>query len=249
MAEITCKQCNHVNEAERVYCHSCGAKLERSILPEETKPEVSREKERDRIKRLTNPPRVRILRELSNLGLTLFWSIVAAAFIQMARSPDAVPPMPKERILDAPEIGIDLEEAMQSPTAQRLALPENGINAYLGNKIKPGEAGMAGTVKFERAFVHLQDGVCCVVSQRSFMDNPIYGSILYRLSIVDNKLQATCVGGYFGRLAIHPKLMAGFAVVDQDLWDKLKPEHRLLDQMASIDVTKAGIIVATRPAR
>jgi len=247
MAEITCKQCGHVNEGERVYCHSCGAKLERSLLPEDPKPETTREKERDRIKKLTNPPRDLIARELSTICLVVLWGAVAAALIQIARPPDGVPTMSKEHALEAPQIDMDLEGALQSP--QKIALTEDGINAFLRNKIKAGEPGLAGTVKFERVFVKLDDGVCGVVSQRAFLGYPLYGTILYRLAIADNKLQATCVGGYFGRLPVNPKLMASLTVIYQDLWDKLKPEHKVLDQMASIEVTKKdGVIVSTGPA-
>jgi len=253
MAEITCKQCGHVNEGERVYCHSCGAKLERTLLPEEAKPEVRREKERERIKKLTNPP-YDVARDVSTFALVLLWSIVAAALIQIARPPDDVPPMPKERALDAPQMNFELEQALQAPTPQQLALPEDAINAYLQNRIKPGEPGLAGTVKFDRVYVRLEDGVCRIVSQRSFLDNPLYGSISYQLAIEGNKLQATCVGGCFGRLPIHPKIMQTLAGIYSDLWEQLKSEKRVLGEMASIEVGKTvegkkAIIVGTLPAK
>ena len=253
MAEITCKQCGHVNEGERVYCHSCGAKLERNLLPEEAKPDVTPEKERKRIRKLTRPP-YDVARDVSTVSLVLLWSIVAAALIQIARPPDDVPPMPKERVLDAPQMNFELEQALSAPIPQQLALTEDAINAYLQNRIKPGEAGLAGTVKFDRVFVRLENGVCRIVSQRSFLDNPLYGSILYQLAIEGNKLQATCVGGYFGRLPVHPKIMRSLAVIYSDLWEQLKSEQKVLGEMASIEVGKTiqgkrTILIATNPAK
>ncbi len=245
MAEITCKQCGHVNEAERVYCHSCGAKLERVLLPEEAKPGLTREKERVRIKKLTNPPSDIIKREFSNVCLVLLWSVVAAALVQIARAPDGVPPVPKEKVLDVEPLGQDLEGALEAPAAQQLAINEDVINGYLQNRIKPGEPGLAGTVTFDRAYVNLDEGVCRVVSQRSFEGMPLYGSVLYRLSMGGNAVHATCVGGYFGRLPVHPKLMAGLEVIYHDLWEKLKLERRLVDQMAAIQVHKKAIVLVT----
>jgi hypothetical protein len=249
MAEITCKQCGHVNEAERVYCHSCGAKLERVLMPEEAKPEVTREKERARIKKLTNPPREVVKRAVSTFCLVLLWSVVAAALVQIARPPDRVPPMPKEKALDVEPLSQDLEAALESPTPQQIAIQEEVINGYLMNRIKPGEPGLAGTVTFDRVFLNLDEGVCRMVSQRSFEGYPLYGSVLYHLSINGNAVRATCVGGYFGRLPVHPMLMASLEVIYHDLWDKLKSEHRLMDQMASIAVHKKSIVVVTYAAK
>ena len=53
MATLTCKQCNYENEAERIYCHNCGAKLDRSVVPQEKKMEESPDKQRKRVKKLT----------------------------------------------------------------------------------------------------------------------------------------------------------------------------------------------------
>ena len=37
---LTCAECKYENEVERVYCHNCGEKLDRSLLPkvDEVKP-------------------------------------------------------------------------------------------------------------------------------------------------------------------------------------------------------------------
>lgn len=34
--KLICTQCNHENEVERIYCHNCGSKLDRSQLPVES---------------------------------------------------------------------------------------------------------------------------------------------------------------------------------------------------------------------
>src|SRR5438094_364066 len=105
MATITCKQCGYVNEGERIYCHNCGVKLERALIEEEKPDEVAvRKKEHRRIKRLVAPNRGAVLRTIRSLVNTLLWAVLAAVIVQMARTPDGVPPMPTEKILEAPQI-------------------------------------------------------------------------------------------------------------------------------------------------
>ena len=51
---LTCSQCGFANETERVYCHNCGAKLDRSLLPKAT--ETSKDsvaKVRKRVQKMT----------------------------------------------------------------------------------------------------------------------------------------------------------------------------------------------------
>ena len=52
---LVCKQCNFENEPERVYCHNCGAKLDRSLLP----PEATKREDpvivQERVRKLVRP--------------------------------------------------------------------------------------------------------------------------------------------------------------------------------------------------
>src|SRR6266568_2439636 len=94
MAEqLTCGACGFANEPERVYCHNCGAKLDRSLLPvvEEDKKEESADAARKRIKRMTNPAGYSFGQLLKSLIFVLFWAVLAAAIILIARQPDGVP--------------------------------------------------------------------------------------------------------------------------------------------------------------
>jgi hypothetical protein len=34
MTKLACTECQHQNEVQRIYCHNCGAKLDRSALLE-----------------------------------------------------------------------------------------------------------------------------------------------------------------------------------------------------------------------
>src|SRR5215213_2962997 len=89
---LPCKQCGYVNEPERVYCHNCGQKLDRSVLPKES--EVRRESPQQaqrRIRRMTNPSASQVVKELRTFAKTIAWSVVAAGLVQILREPDGTP--------------------------------------------------------------------------------------------------------------------------------------------------------------
>src|SRR3954470_20899329 len=90
---LQCKECEYQNEPERVYCHNCGAKLDRSVLPKEE--QIRREspdKARKRIMKMTNPGASRVRRELGALVKTLIFAALVACLVQALRAPDHLPP-------------------------------------------------------------------------------------------------------------------------------------------------------------
>src|SRR5437867_523967 len=94
MATSTCKECGHENEPERIYCHNCGTKLDRSFLAAEEKKEIETPAEvRKRIIKATNPRRAIFTRaSFRKLLETVAIGAVIAIVVQVAREPDGIPP-------------------------------------------------------------------------------------------------------------------------------------------------------------
>jgi hypothetical protein len=243
MATTTCKQCGYVNEGERVYCHNCGTKLDRTLLPPE-EPKETPEQTRKRIRKLTRPPKRTFGQLMRSAILVLVWALVVAAVILALRSPRDVPPMP-EGLMNAPAIAIALEEALAAPEPRRLVLPQDGINAYLYNTVRSKRDDSAKYSKFERVFVSLHDGAVHMTSQQSVLGYPLYASASYKLSI-SNGLAAENIGGNFGRLPVHPSLMKYADVIFRHVFEVLSHEKRLLGQMQQIAVGDRQITVATK---
>lgn len=245
---INCKQCGYVNEGERVYCHNCGTKLDRSLLPTETKQEESLEKKQKRVRKLMNPARGFFAGAFKTLIVTLIFSVLAAALIQIARPPAGVPQEAKKG--DLPEGDpIGFRGKLESPLTPKMILTETDINNYLQYVIKPKEAGLVGDeVKFNRAFVNLEEGECRISTQQSIFGYPVYGGVYYQLAVKNNKLQATCVGGHFGHLPVHPQIMQYLDIVFQKLWDCLSREKKIMDGFQSIEVHPGHIDVTAKPA-
>lgn len=247
---LVCKQCGHENESERVYCHNCGAKLDRSLLPDEsTKPEQQKAQQR-RVRKLTNPARGFFVGWFGSLVMTLLWAALVASAIQMFRPPDDVPPMPRKgEIAETPQIILAIEDAVALRTPQRLTLDGSAINTYIQTAIRSKETGaLADYVKFDRAFVNLDEGVFRMTAQQSALEYPFYASIDYSLAIEGNKVAAKLLGGKVGRLPIHPMIMSYADIVFQKLWDALRREHRLIDGMGSIEVHKNQFVMVTKAA-
>src|SRR3954464_447940 len=90
---LTCKDCGYNNEPERVYCHNCGEKLDRSVLPkDEQLRRESPERARKRIMRMTNPGANPIRSAITTTLKTLAWAAFIAAAILSCLPPDNVPP-------------------------------------------------------------------------------------------------------------------------------------------------------------
>src|SRR5688572_303723 len=140
---LTCKQCNYVNEPERVYCHNCGQKLDRSVLPKEG--EVRRESSQSaqkRIKKMTNPSNGAATREVKAFLLTMVWAVVAAAIIQMAKPPDGVPDA--KGAIPLRLVSSELAQLVESPQAKAMAFDEVEINYLLRTGIKAKESAVPG---------------------------------------------------------------------------------------------------------
>jgi len=246
---INCKQCGYVNEGERVYCHNCGTKLDRTLLPGDEKKEESLEKKQKRIRKLVMPSRGFFAGFGKMLVTTLLWAVLTAALIQIARKPDNVPvKLKSEELLDVRPIAIDLEDTMQSPVPKRVSLTEKEINTYLQYTVKSKATGLVGDeVKFIRAFVNLDESVIRITTEQTLFDYPVFGSAYYKLAIKDKKVVATNVGGNFGRMPVHPKIMMYIDTVFQMLWDALSREKKLVDQFQSVDVHKDRVDLVSKP--
>lgn len=245
-ANLPCELCKYLNEPERVYCHNCGAKLDRSLLPkgEEKKAEPP-EKARKRIAKMTNPQSAWVGREVKMLLQVTLYAALVAAVILIAQKPDGVPD-PKGELADR-VVGSVLMEALEAPAPRTLAFTETEANQHLKNALKAKE-GMIPGVQFVRAFVNFRPGAVRVSTENSVWGYPVFSGVDHRVEVKDGKFVATVVGGSFGRLAVHPQAMsvAGFAF--QQLWVALKRERQQMDRMQSIRVEEKRIELVTKGA-
>src|SRR6266550_5774596 len=88
--KLICPECRHENEAERIYCHSCGERLDRSALAAQKKAQDPQEVHR-RLQKMLGPPNMarRNFFAVSKLALA---SAVVAALVEIALPPELPAP-------------------------------------------------------------------------------------------------------------------------------------------------------------
>jgi hypothetical protein len=130
MTKLICPDCQHENEPERIYCHNCGARLDRTgLIKEKADEAVAEERTRQHLKKIFRPNRGRGKRIATKLGKTLLGALCLAVVIVMVLPPD-LPPAPKAYTF-APLIGMDMMSAVSSHHAASLVYNEEQANSYL----------------------------------------------------------------------------------------------------------------------
>src|SRR5437899_9725154 len=101
--KLMCTECRHGNEPERIYCHNCGERLDRSAVAAQKKGQDPQEAHRRLQKMLEGPSKGRQnFFAVSKLALA---AAVASALVQIALPPEI--PAPTKT---APQqIDLDLE--------------------------------------------------------------------------------------------------------------------------------------------
>ena len=246
---IDCKECGHVNEGERVYCHNCGAKLDRSVLIGRTESKESLEEKQRRIKKMMNPDSG-LGRGWWKTGLqTLLAAAMTAAIFDLVLPPEGVPPMPKRgEPEDILQLDIALENLVVSRPGTRIVIKQDEVNSYLKNKVHlkyDGNVFQTATA-FQRAFVNFSRAGCRITMQNTILDYPIYLSQQAVLKIdtvpgeqgeMHRALVAMPMGSRIGRLAL-PAIVSGYeGFIFDPLWEALRRERRMLDQLREIEIS------------
>ena len=131
MIKLICPDCQHENETERIYCHSCGARLDRSKLTPAVPlgdPDV---KAQEHLKKLLRGGQGNIKRAALKLAKVVFGALGLAALIVMALSPD-LPPATKSYSF-APMINMDMVSAISNHQGASLVYDEEQINSYIAS--------------------------------------------------------------------------------------------------------------------
>src|SRR6266478_8594325 len=90
MTKLVCAECGHENEAERIYCHNCGERLDRSAVSAQKKAQDPQEVHR-RLQKMLGPPNMarRHFFTVSKLALA---AAVVAALVEIALPPELPAP-------------------------------------------------------------------------------------------------------------------------------------------------------------
>lgn len=235
MTKLICPDCGHENEPERIYCHNCGGRLDRTaIKKEKAANEETREDTQDRLKKMFNPARGRTKMALVKFAKVLFGALLAAVVIEMLLPPD-LPPETKNDSF-APMISMDLLSALGNHNPPQLVYSQDQINSYLASAIRRKDSpAKEGFLPIERIFAVFDEGVCRIHTTYSFFGLPLTASGYYSVRIENGNLEPTCHGGRIGRLPILPALMRQLGVVMNKTWRTVDRERTQIARLAALE--------------
>lgn len=237
--KLICVECRHENEAERIYCHNCGERLDRSAVVANGKVDDPTEAHRRLQKMMQGPGRTR---QNFFAGCKLVLAAAATAgLLQMILPPE----FPAAVKTSAPvQLDISLENAAYKPTV--LNLSEQDVNAYLSYRLG-GKKKLLNKpfLDFERVAVVFKENTCVVGWQRSFFGYSIYSQSSFQVDLNGGKISAKNNGGWIGRLPIHPAIMQYADIIFADVWSALDRERRLLSKTASITFHDGSVTITS----
>src|SRR4051812_34189988 len=164
MIKLVCPECRRENEPERIYCHDCGARLDRTALAKVAPKGEDPKATQRRLRTMLDPGRVKMRLMFFKISKLILGACATAAVVQMLLPPD-VPPRAKSGDFP-PQINLDLENAALNHGSAPLRYTEAQVNAYLGSALKSKQAALSKVLQFERAFVSFDENVCRITAER-----------------------------------------------------------------------------------
>ena len=241
--KIICTECRHENVAERIYCHNCGERLDRSAVAAPKKTQDPQEVHR-RLQKMLGPPD-RARQNFFTTSKLLLAAAVVAALVQIALPPEL--PAPTKAL--PPQMDLDLENAASFQKAMPLNYSQEQVNAYLAYRLTTKKKALnEPLLTFVRATATLSEGSCTIAMERACFGYSLFSRVSYRVDVSGGKISATNIGGWIGRLPIHPAIMRFGDIIFVDLWSALERERKLIAKMGAVSVHD-GSITITPPVR
>jgi hypothetical protein len=244
MTKLVCAECRHENEAERIYCHNCGERLDRSVIAAQKKAQDPQEEARRRLQKMLGPPN-RSRQNFFAISKLALAAAVVAALVEIALPPD----LPAPTKIPPSQIDLDLENAASYQKTGSLEYSQDQINAYLAYRLTGKKTALnKPLLTFVRAIASFREGACTISMERSLFGYSLYSRTSYRVDAGAGKIAATNVGGWIGRLPIHPAIMQFGDIIFADLWSALERERKLIGKMGAVNFHD-GSVTITPPTR
>jgi len=243
--KLTCTACQHENEIERVYCHNCGEKLDRSLLPKAdiTKPSEDKAKVARKVKKMMDPNRFNWWLNFKTLLLVEFLAVFVAVGYLIVQAPRFVVPLSKEKMPDI-EVGELWSEMLRQKPTVFITFKEFDVNYFLSKTMKGGGGKSEGT------FAHFEPGLVTVATQRSVLGLSICNSASFTPARDGVKWKADVSRFAIGRLTV-PVVLAKLIGLNSatlgafaQTFDK---DIQRLDRLEKIESGEGSISFTTKP--
>jgi hypothetical protein len=242
---LICPDCQHENEPQRIYCHSCGARLDRSKLSASAVPSGEPDvKARERLQKMMRGGNAHVKIAILKLAKVILGAIALAALIVMALPVDQ--PAAKKNFDIAPMINMDMVSATSNHQGASLVYNEDQVNSYIATNLRRKDSPSGqGYFPLTSVIVRFEEGLCRINSERRLFGYSIYSGSSYKVKIENGKIISASTGGYIGRMPIHPALMNYADIILQKTWDSLARERNSVSKLASIEFHPQSVTLVT----
>jgi hypothetical protein len=243
-AKLICPECRHENEAERIYCHSCGGRLDRSAVAVRNSKEAVSET-RQRVRKLFDPHRARLRALFFKISRVILGASAVAVVIQMISPPDVPAPIKTEMVPS--QMRFDLENSATRHQPAQLRYTEEQVNAFLTYALKTKQSSLnKPLLDFKRALVAFHEGTCAVTAERSLFGYSLYATCSYAPVLSEGKIQGSSKGGSIGRLPIHPQATRFMGILFSDVWSALGPEISMIKKLGALELHDKNVVLTAR---
>ena len=238
--KLLCPECRHENEAERIYCHDCGARLDRSAVRVKKEPRGDTHR---RVKRMFDPQGAKLRALMATAGKIILAAGVAAVVLDMVLPPDV--PAPVKTPVLVSSFRLDLENMVSKRQPVQKQFTEEQVNAFLASALKSKQTSLdKPLLNFKRAILGFSNQRCTVTVERSLLGTySIYTTSVYSAQLKDGHLSGEIQAGRIGRLPIHPKLAQYMGALVGDVGSALDRDLKLVAKLGAIEFGDKNVTV------
>lgn len=243
---VICQKCGYDNELGRIFCHSCGTKLDLSEIKSPSQGGKSLKK-----------------KKAGGIGRTLGRIVnfaILAALIAVAYMAVQVPVLRPITITNEDSLAADkqrfaLDDLLLEKVPRTITITEPELNAFVESLGFTKVAAKSLEVIPTRLQLELGDGVVTAIfiGKINFVGSltkEVYLSYTGVPTVEGGHFVFRRVAGALGSLPISPWLLEKTGLFDHyyaKVFGNLGQEKQVLDSLASISVTLKGVVLTYRP--
>jgi zinc-ribbon domain len=242
---LTCPKCGYDNELGRIFCHSCGAKLDLSGIKAPSQGGAKLKKRGGTGGKLLG----------RTIGIVILAALVVGIFL-IAQVPSLKPLSTTDQDLRvADQKRFDLDQLSKRSQPAKISITEGELNAFidtLGFKKGDGKGLLVAPTNLQ---LELGNGVVKTVfvgklSIGSAFSKGVYLSLTGTPTIEDGQFVFKPVGGAIGSLPISPWIIEHTGLLKNyfaTLFAGQTKEKQILDSLKSISVTPEQVLLNYEP--
>ncbi len=244
MPMVVCSECRRENEIERIYCHDCGARLERKAVQKIVPP---KEDTHSRVKRLFDARRAKARAVFFKFSKVALAACGSAALVVMALPPE-LPAVAKTPLIQIPTVGFDLERVLARHEPTQVKYTDEQMNLFLENNLKPKKKTLDKPfLEFKRAVAAFHEGTASVTMERAIFGYSVFTTIDFAPQSKGGKADVKATGGRIGRMPIHPEIAKYMNYFFLDLWGSLERERKLASRLTSAEFHDKSVLLISIP--